>query len=89
MSSAPLRSTAYAEYVNSNLPERVLEGQGLYTYKELAALVGLKPTQHFRRRVNDLAKRMVLEIIPSFTPRGGIENRFQFNQKNINGDYPF
>lgn len=79
MPNAPQRTTAYAEYVYSNLPARLLEGQGLYTYKEAAALVGLKPTQHFRRRVHHMASEGLIRIIPTFTPRGGIENRLQAN----------
>lgn len=89
MPNAPVRETAYAQYVNSNLPARVAEGEGLYTYKELAEMVGLKPTQHFRRRVNHLVGRKVLNCHAVFTPRGGIENRFSFNPQNINGAYPF
>lgn len=79
MPNAPKRITAYAQYVNSNLPARVREGQGLYNYKELAAMVGLKPTQHFRRHVNHLAASGILVLQPVFTPRGGIENRFMIN----------
>lgn len=89
MFEAPTRKTAYSQYVNSNLPARVLEGEGLYNYHELAALVGLKPTQHFRRRVNHLVNRGVLKLTPTFTLRGGIENRFEIGHTGFIGDLPF
>ncbi len=76
MSVRPRNKTAYAEYVFSNLIPIVRSGAGAYTYKELAAMVGLKPTQHFRRRVHELVKMERLVIIHAFTPRGGIEHRF-------------
>ena len=89
MPNAPKRATAYAQYVNSNLPARVMEGQGLYNYKELAEMVGLKPTQHFRRHVLHLTSRGVLKLTPTFTPRGGIENRFEIGHTGFIGDLPF
>lgn len=83
------RSTAYAEYVFSNLPSRVIDGAGLYNYHELAELVGLKPTNNFRRRVKQLVKAGKLEAIAAFTPRGGIEARFMANRPVSAGDIPF
>jgi len=82
-------TTPYALYVFSNLPKAARVGQGSYTYKELADLVGLKPTQHFRRRVNELVKADVLKLVPTFTPRGGIENRFVHVPEVNVGDIPF
>lgn len=79
MSSQRNVTTAYQQYVNTNVPQAARVGQGAYTYAELAAMVGLKPTQHFRRRVNQLAKSGVLNVMPVFTPRGGIENRFMID----------
>lgn len=81
-------TTPYAEFVYSNVAQAARVGQGAYNYKELAEMVGLKPTQHFKRRVNDLVKKNVFKIVPSFTPRGGIENRFQFDVTDM-GDLPF
>lgn len=69
-------TTAYEMYVNSNVVNAVRAGQGAYNYHELAAMVGLKPTQHFRRRINQLVQSGILILVPSFTLRGGIENRF-------------
>jgi len=83
------RLTAYASYVFSNLPARVLEGQGLYNYEELAALVGLKPTHNFRRRVRDLVAGGDLQAIAAFTPRGGIETRFTSVTEPTTQEIPF
>lgn len=69
-------TTSYAQYVFSNLPPIVRSGGGAYTYSELAGMVGLKPTQHFKRRVNELCELGKLVLIHSFTPRGGITSRF-------------
>lgn len=78
--STPRRvTTAYEQYVNTNLPQAARVGQGAYTYTQLAEMVGLKPTQHFRRRVNQLVASGILKLVPAFTPRGGIENRFMID----------
>jgi hypothetical protein len=84
-----VRTTAYKEYVDSNLPKCMRVGQGLYNYKEAAELVGLKPTQHFKRRVRDLVKANVLKMSDRFTPTGGIEHCFTFEVTDVTGDFPF
>jgi len=71
------RTTAYGEYVFTNLASTVSSGGGLYNYHELAALVGLKPTHNFRKRVRQMVAEGLLQLVPAFTPRGGIEARFQ------------
>lgn len=48
-------------------------------------MVGLKPTQHFRRRVNQLVQSGVFKLVPAFTPRGGIENRFMIDITEMEG----
>jgi len=78
MSSERKVTTAYGEYVFSNVRKAARVGQGAYTYKELAEMVGLKPTQHFRRRISQMVARDLLSLTPAFTPRGGIENRFSY-----------
>lgn len=78
---APRKLTPYAEFVNLNVPQAVRVGQGLYTMNELAAMVGLKPTHNFKRRVYALAADGVLTIYPTFTPRGGIENRYGIKEE--------
>ena len=64
-------------------------GQGIYTYKELAVMVGLKPTQHFRRHVKAMADSGILTLIHAFTPRGGLELRFGLPSSDSVGDLPF
>jgi hypothetical protein len=48
-------------------------------------MVGLKPTQHFKRRIHQMVQMKVLVLCPAFTPRGGIENRFQSSEANYEG----
>jgi len=76
MSYIPRNVTAYRLFVESNLPPIVRAGQGIYTVNELAAMVGLKPTRHFRKHVNHLALSGLLKPFPVFSPRGNIEIRF-------------
>lgn len=78
MPNEPKITTPYAAYVISNISHAARAGQGTYTYKELAAMVGLKPTQHFKRRINQMVARGLLSLVPSFSPRGNIENRFAY-----------
>jgi hypothetical protein len=89
MPNEPRYKTAYEEYVNSNIVRMLRERVGLYNYKELAELVGLKPTQHFKRRINQMVHHGLIVLTPAFTPRGGIENRFTLPDDNSLGDLPF
>lgn len=79
--SQPSRLTPYVEYVFSNLPPTVESGGGLYNFKELADLVGLKPTANFRRRVRELCHAGKLKYTAAFSPRGNIEARFMAPSK--------
>ncbi len=85
MSTQRTVTTAYASYVFSNIDLNVRSGGGCYSYKELADMVGLKPTQHFKRRIHQMVQMKVLVLCPAFTPRGGIENRFQSSEANYEG----
>jgi len=76
MPNAPRNNTAYAEYVKTNIMRTVADRVGAYNYKELAEMVGLKPTHNFRRRIGQLVAEGYLVCVATFTPRGGIENRF-------------
>jgi len=76
MSQTPRNITAYRLFVETNLPPIVRAGQGIYNVNELAAMVGLKPTRHFRKHVNHLAMCGKLKPFPTFTLRGNIEIRF-------------
>lgn len=89
MSPKPVVRTAYQEFVSYNLVARMLERGGAYNYKEAAELVGLKPTQHFKRRVRQMAEHKILDITPTFTPRGGIEFRFSLPSTEKEGVHPF
>lgn len=82
MSHVPYHTTAYQMYVFSNVEAIIRSGGGLYSYDDLAVKVGLKPTQHFRRRVNQMVALEILRVVPVFTPRGGIENRFTINESD-------
>lgn len=88
MGSTRKVTTPYEMFVKTNIPHAVRAGQGAYNYKELGEMVGLKPTANFRRRINELVRDGVLRLVPAFTPRGGIENRF-ITPNNENGDWPF
>lgn len=89
MSERIPRNTPYRQYVFSNLPQRVHDGGGLYNYEELSQLVGLKPTGNFRRRVRELVACGKLDAIAAFTPRGGIETRFQLPTVLPSEEFPF
>jgi len=89
MYSGNPRSTAYSEYVFSNLPPTVLSGGGLYNVNELASLVGLKPTNNFRRRVKQLVADGKLKVHAVFTPRGGIEARYTYPENQTPTERPF
>lgn len=88
MSSARKVTTAYETYVFTNVSKAAMSGQGMYSYKELAEMVGLKPTQHFRRRIHQMVRGRVLKLMPAFTPRGGIENRFSYDSDSMQ-ELPF
>lgn len=81
------RLTAYAQYVFTNVKEAARVGQGMYTYDELAVMVGLKPTHNFRRRIHEMVSDGTLKLCPAFTPRGGIENHFMVAiEESVIGD---
>lgn len=88
MPNEPRNTTAYAEYVFSNVTRMIRDGGGAYNYKELAGMVGLKPTQHFKRRINQMVAHGLLTLTPAFTPRGGIENRFSYPEAQVQ-EIPF
>lgn len=85
----PARNTAYAEYVFANLPSIVRSGGGLYTYTDLASMVGLKPTHNFRKRVKQMVAVGLLFACAAFTPRGGIEARFTTSGEDCEKELTF
>ena len=76
MPNEPKYKTVYEEYVNNSVRNALVSRAGLYNYQELADMVGLKPTQHFKRRINQMVAHGKLVCVPTFTARGSIENRF-------------
>lgn len=70
------KETVYKEYVFSNVASIFSSGAGAYNYTELAAMVGLKPTHNFRKRVRQMVSEGLIASFAAFTPRGGIEARF-------------
>ena len=88
MPNEPRNNTAYAEYVFSNVTRILRDGGGAYNYNELAEKVGLKPTQHFKRRIRQMLAHGLLHLDPTFTPRGGLENRFSYPESQVQ-EIPF
>lgn len=72
MSHRPRNNTVYSEYVFSNLRKLLGAGEGAYTIVDLASAVGLKPTKHFKRRVNQMVSEGLIMATPAFSPRGGL-----------------
>jgi len=89
MPNEPRNNTAYAVYVKTNVIHTVASRVGLYNYKELAEMVGLKPTHNFRRRIGQLVAEGYLVCVATFTPRGGIENRFTTPTNEQTTEIPF
>jgi len=83
------RTTPYASYVFSNVASCVRSGAGLYSYDELAEMVGLKPTHNFRKRIKQMVEEGLLTACAAFTPRGGIETRFMSPTDETTKEIPF
>jgi hypothetical protein len=72
MSNSRYNKTVYAEYVFSNV-KAIIVGQGqTYNINDLARVVGLKPTNNFKRRVNQMVSEGLICAYPVFSPRGGM-----------------
>lgn len=72
MSVLPRYTTAYAEYVFSNVLSILSDGAGAYDINTLAAKVGLKPTHNFKKRIRQMVAEGRLKSFAAFTPRGGL-----------------
>lgn len=83
------RNTPYRQFVFTYVEEAARVGQGMYSYNELAVMVGLKPTANFRKRINEMVADGILKLCPAFTPRGGIENRFMATPNEGTTEIPF
>jgi len=66
------RDTVYKQYVFDRVGQGTEQSWKAYTYDELAALVGLKPTHNFKRRVREMVQAGLLKSVTAFTPRGGL-----------------
>lgn len=89
--SSPNRAinTVYFQYVSTNLPLRLAEGQGCYSVEDCARLLGLKPTHNFRKRVKQLAQTGVLTETPAFNARGNVIAVYSLPEVTCNERYPF
>jgi len=89
MSHPPRNNTVYSSFVFSNLPKLIGAGQGAYTINDLAAMVGLKPTKHFKRRVHQMVEQGLIVATPAFSPRGGLMLVYTSNTPLETGEHPF
>lgn len=65
-------NTVYKEFVFTNVA-RILGGAGqAYNINDLALQVGLKPTNNFKRRVNQMVNEGLIHAFAAFSPRGGL-----------------
>lgn len=77
MSSVRLaKNTVYKQYVFDRVGQGLAQSSSLYTYEDLAAMVGLKPTHNFRRRVREMVKEGLLKAHVVFSPHGGLKHMF-------------
>lgn len=89
MPDLPRSKTVYSEYVFSNLSAQLKIGQGAYTVEECAAMVGLKPTRHFKARVRQMARLGRILATPVFTPRGGLSVVYSHIEQIESEVFPF
>lgn len=89
MSSVTLaRDTVYKQYVFDRVGQGTQQSGSLYTYEDLAALVGLKPTHNFKRRVREMVKEGLLKAHTVFSPSGGLKHMFS-HPYNETTEIPF
>ena len=89
MSKLPVNNTVYKEYVFSNV-RLVLGGAGVaYNVIDLASAVGLKPTNNFKRRVNQMVSEGLIVAEPAFSPRGGLMKIYSLPVSEPTGEHPF
>lgn len=89
MSSVVLaRNTVYKQYVFDRVGQGTQQSGSLYTYDDLAAMVGLKPTHNFKRRVREMVTEGRLKAHTVFSPSGGLKHMFS-NPYNEPTEKPF
>lgn len=89
MSHAPRYETDYSRYVNSNLTRMLRERGGVHNMNACAEMVGLKPTQHFRKRVRQMLAAGLIDSQTCFTPSGGLEMCFSYRDPVTLKEIPF
>jgi hypothetical protein len=70
------KDTVYFEYVKANVVSMLGQGKGAYDLKELAALIGLKPTHNFKRRLHQLVDLGVIAAEVAYTETGSMKAVF-------------
>jgi len=89
MPTKPRNNTVYKEYVFSNVVS-MLGGAGVaYTILDLASAVGLKPTNNFKRRVNQMVDEGLICAFPAFSPRGGMMKVYTLPTTEETKEIPF
>lgn len=88
MPKLPHNKTVYAEYVFSNVMLALNEQGREYTVVDLASAVGLKPTNNFKRRVNQMVAEGLIIAFPAFSPRGGMMKVYTSKQEELK-EMPF
>jgi len=89
MSTKPRNSTVYKEFVFSNVSS-ILSGAGIaYNINDLASLVGLKPTNNFKRRVNQMVAEGLIHSFAAFSPRGGLMKVYTSIPTELTKEIPF
>jgi hypothetical protein len=73
----PYKDTVYFEYVKANVASMLGQGKVRYDLNQLAALIGLKPTHNFKRRVMQLVSLGVIAADVAYTENGSLKAVFK------------
>jgi len=76
-------NTVYKEFVFSNVATILGGGGEAYNINDLARMVGLKPTNNFKRRVNQMVSEGLITAFPAFSPRGGLMKVYTAKQPEL------
>ena len=82
-------NTVYKEFVFTNVTSRLEAGEGCYSITDLAAMVGLKPTANFKRRVSQMVDEGLIVAMPAFSPRGGLMKVYTLPTLKPRWEQPF
>jgi len=84
----PYKDTVYFEYVKANIVSTLGQGKLIYDLKELAVLIGLKPTHNFKRRVMQLVELGVIVADVAYTEKGSLKAVFKLPEVEMT-EIPF